>query len=104
MSLQPIHQDNLVQTVKELRYLVAALLSRSGLDDKGVLQAFEVAEAETRKLDETLMDTAARLFHATPEGQEAVRLGDAERQRREHQIWKEDCIEEGRIRRHPASK
>ena len=47
MSLGPIHEENLLQTVKELQYLVGVLLARSGLDEKRMV---EVAGFADRKL------------------------------------------------------
>jgi hypothetical protein len=101
-ALDPIHEGNLLQVVKELRWLVGCLLAKSGLDENRIVQAFALAEAETKKLDEAMMDFAVKRFQETPEGKEACRVADEEWQKRQHAAWREWCVEDGTITRHPS--
>jgi hypothetical protein len=101
MALEPVTSKNVVRAVKELRWLVAALLGKSGLDGDGVQRAFELAETETRKLDEAMMAAAFEHFQETPEGQEARRIAEEEWKKRQDAAWREWCIEDGKITRHP---
>jgi hypothetical protein len=59
--------------------------------------AWEIAEEGTKKLEEELMAFAAKRFQETPAGREASRLAREELKRRQEAIWREDCIEAGRI-------
>ena len=65
------------------------LLSRSGLDTKGVERALALAEEAWEKCSAALIEDWA----ATPEGQEARRKADEAFRFREAEMWLEDRLE-----------
>ena len=96
-------EARLIQEIKELRYLVGVLLARSGLDAEGIQRAFELAKTETAKLDEEMMAVAREQFLATPEGRAAHERNQEEWNRRQQEVWRESCVEDGRIYPNPTT-
>jgi hypothetical protein len=87
----------LEKAVGELTLLVDILLCRSGLDAAGIERAHEYAASVWKETVETMAKRASDQFLATPEGQNVHRQILADQRERQRQIWREDCVEAGRI-------
>lgn len=83
--------------VFEQQILLSMLLNRSGLDEAGILRAFDLASSTREKITAELSGKVIREWHQTPEGKEARERTAMEVRRRQKELWREACLEDGRI-------
>lgn len=94
----------LIQQNKELRFLIAILLLQTGLPPEKIEEANEIAKKAVWETDQQMMDLIAKKHRATPEGQQAHAKAMEEHHERVKKMWRQDCIEDGRIMPDPTRK
>jgi hypothetical protein len=97
LSALPERVEKLEKTVFEQRILIGMLLRKSGLDTEGIDKAFTLAQNAREEIIEKLSTKQAQAWAQTPEGQESIRRNEEARRQRLKQLWREDCVEEGKI-------
>jgi|GEM_PF-4462575 len=95
--------DKLERQSLEHWFVLAMLLSRSGLDEAGVDRAFTLASTSLDEFGNKLTDRMVAERLATPEGQAEHQRMEEERRQHMRRLWREECREDGRIYRDPTT-
>ena len=99
----PQRLEKLQRELFEQRYLITALLNRAGLNEAGINRAFDLATDDCERITQELSSKSNGQWLGTVEGKQARQLATEEARRREKEMWREDCIENGRIYPDPTA-
>ena len=99
----PERIQKLETTIGEQSILIDILLNKSGLDTPGIERAHAYATEAWKETVEVLGSRSVEKWMGTPEGQEAHRAAEDSRRQRGRELWREDCVEAGRILPDPTA-